>query len=192
MLHEGGMGGEVVVLAVLEDEDAVGLEQAVLEHEVGNGGQLGQCVGRVGEDEVELLVARLEEAEHVAAHEYVVARVELLHALGDEGSVVAVFLHAHHLLAAAREQFERYAARSGEEVEGGGTVEVDVAVEHVEDVLLRKVGGGTGLEGAWHVEVAAFVYSGDDAHGGFWFWFSNIAFIGVITPFGRFVWKLRS
>ena len=57
MLHEVGMLREIVVLAVLEDEDALRLQQAMLEDEIGNSGQLLQGIGRVGKDEVELLVA---------------------------------------------------------------------------------------------------------------------------------------
>ena len=57
MLNEPGMGGEVVLLAVLEDEDAFGSEDFLLENEVGNLRQFLQCVGRVGKDEVKLLTA---------------------------------------------------------------------------------------------------------------------------------------
>ena len=57
VLNEPGMGGEVVVLAVLEDEDAFGGEDVLLEDEVGYLRQFLQGVGRVGEDEVKLLSA---------------------------------------------------------------------------------------------------------------------------------------
>ena len=67
VLQEARMGGEVVLLAVLEHEDAALLQQVAIQDEVGDVGELGQRVGRVGKDEVELLVARLQEAEHVAA-----------------------------------------------------------------------------------------------------------------------------
>lgn len=66
MLDKMWMAGEVVGLAMLEDEDAVGLQQVVGEDEVGNGGQLFQNIGWVGEDEVELLTAALHETEHIA------------------------------------------------------------------------------------------------------------------------------
>ena len=57
VLNEPGMGGEVVVLAVLEDEDAFGGEDVLLEDEVGYLRQFLEGVGRVGEDEVKLLSA---------------------------------------------------------------------------------------------------------------------------------------
>jgi hypothetical protein len=57
MLHEVRMLGEIVVLSVLEDEHAFGLQQLFLQYKVGNGGQFFQRLGWVGKDEVELLVA---------------------------------------------------------------------------------------------------------------------------------------
>jgi hypothetical protein len=49
-LLEEGMGGEVGGLAVFEDEDAIGGEPARLEDEVGELVEIGEVVGRVGED----------------------------------------------------------------------------------------------------------------------------------------------
>ena len=57
VLDEAGMLGEVVGLAVLEDEEAVGLEEVPAEDDVGEFGDLRQDVWRVGKDEVELLAA---------------------------------------------------------------------------------------------------------------------------------------
>ena len=56
-----------MVFAVLKDEDAVVLQQLTFEDKVGEGRQFFQCVRRVCKDEVELLLARLDKAEHVAA-----------------------------------------------------------------------------------------------------------------------------
>ena len=49
------VGGEVVVLAMFEDEDAFGSEDVLLEYEVGYLWQFLQRVGRVGKDKVKLL-----------------------------------------------------------------------------------------------------------------------------------------
>ena len=56
MLHEMGMGGEIVVFAMLKNEDTFGLQQVTLEDEVGNGGQLFERVGRIGKDKAERLL----------------------------------------------------------------------------------------------------------------------------------------
>ena len=163
MLHEVGMLREIVVLAVLEDEDALRLQQAMPEDEIGNGGQLLQGIGRVGKDEVELLVAGLNVTEDIGAKTLNIERLslpfQLFNALKDKAVMVAVLLYADHLGTASRQELKRDAARAGEEVEGRGTIEVDVAHEHIEDVLLGKVGGRPRLERARNVKVAALVFS---------------------------------
>lgn len=57
MLQETGMVGEVVVLAVLEDEDAIFFQEIATQYEVGNLGQFGQGIRGVCEDEMKLLMA---------------------------------------------------------------------------------------------------------------------------------------
>ena len=58
---------EVVVFAVLKDEDAALFQQCFLEDEVRDCGQLLQRIGRVGKDEVELLMTTLDEAEYITS-----------------------------------------------------------------------------------------------------------------------------
>ncbi len=177
MLEESGLLGEVVVFAVLEDKDAVGLQQVVAEDEAREGCEVLEGVGRVGEDEVELLMTFLQETEHVATDEDVVCRADLLHALGDEGGVVAISLHTDDGCTAAGEHLKRDAAGTGEEVEGGGVVEVDIAIEDIEDVLLGEVGGRTCLESSWYVEVPTFILSGYDSHA------NNAVIMSNVMPF---------
>ena len=99
------MLGEVVVLAVFQTEDAIGQQQLVLEDEVGQGGDLLQRIGWVGKDEVELLVARLEKAEHVATDAKGIGifllAFELVQTLLNEAVVVAIELHTDYLPAAS-------------------------------------------------------------------------------------------
>ena len=57
MLQIARMAHKIVGLAMLNDEDAVGLEQIVLEDEVGDGVDVVKGIGRVGKDEVKLLVS---------------------------------------------------------------------------------------------------------------------------------------
>ena len=168
--------GEIVVLTVFENKEPVGLEQSTLDNQVGQRGQLLQSVGRVGKDEVELLFAGLDETECVAADCYHIGdsppvirsgggpSAKLLQAVLNEAVVVAIEFNADDVTAASREQFKGNAARAGEEVEGLGTVEVDVLNEHVEDVLLGKIRRRPRLERARNIEVAALVFSCNDSH----------------------------
>ena len=57
VLYEARVLGEVVVFAMLKDEDSVLGKEILLEDEVGDGGKFTKCVWRVGKDEVELLLA---------------------------------------------------------------------------------------------------------------------------------------
>ena len=51
-----------------------------------------------------------------------------------------------------------------EKVEGTGIFKVDIAREHIEDVLLGKVGGGPCLESLRNIEVPSFVFTCNDSH----------------------------
>lgn len=164
VLNESGHILKAVVLAVFEYEDAVGLQQSALKYQLGQGGQFGQGVGRIGKDEVELLMAALYEAEHIASQGDASVGAELLQALLYEGMMVAVGLHAYHALASSRHQFERYAARTREEVERYGVFKVDVSVKHIEYVFLGKVRCRSSLERARYVKVASFIYSCNYSH----------------------------
>ena len=78
MLHEVRMSGEVVVLAVLKNEKAIGIQKSsagivlscrahvLPKNEIGQGREFLQGVGWVGKDKVKLLFACLQETEHVA------------------------------------------------------------------------------------------------------------------------------
>jgi len=165
---------------VFKNENPVFFEDALTENKVGNLRQIWQRIGRVGEDEVELLVATLQEAEYVAADrddgrgDAVVAAGELLQTLPDEVEVVAVGLYAYYLLTASGEEFEGDAAGAGEEIEGAGVIEVDVSVEDIKDVFLGEVGSRTCLEGTRDVEMSTFVFPCDNAHRLYYFFRNNV------------------
>ena len=55
-----------MVLARFEHENAFRSKDVLLEYEVGYLGQFLEGVGGIGEDEVELLAARLDESEYIA------------------------------------------------------------------------------------------------------------------------------
>ena len=90
------MVGEVVVLAVFEDEDASLVEQVAFEDEPGDLGQFLECIRRIGKDEVELLMAALQEPEHIATDEQVALIAQLLEALAYEVGMISVGLDAYH------------------------------------------------------------------------------------------------
>ena len=120
------MVGEIVVLAMLENEDALFVEKIAIEYEVWNLGELLQCVWRIGKDEIELLLAGSQEAEYIAANQKIPVFAQFLETLADEVGMVAVGLYADHSAASTGYQFQRDAACAGKEVEGCGILEIDV------------------------------------------------------------------
>ena len=100
VLQESWMVGEIVVLAVLEYEDAVLVEHVAIQYEVWNLWEFLEGVRWVGEDEVEFLLVALQEAEYVATNQDVFFLAQFLETLADEVGVVAVGLHAYHSVAA--------------------------------------------------------------------------------------------
>lgn len=168
MLYKAWMLGEIIVLAMLEDEYATLLEQTFLriaaQHEVRNLRKVRQSIRRIGKDDVVLALAALQESEHITTDERAVILAELLQALPYEGRMVAVQLHTCHVSASATEHFERDTARSGEEIEGRRILKVNVTIEHIEDILFCKVCCRSCLECAWHIEMATFIYSSDYSH----------------------------
>lgn len=155
---------ERVVLAVLENEYAAGLQHSALQYHPGQQRQFGKGVRRVGKDEVELLTTALNEAEHVAAQWYALVSAKLLEALADECVVVAVGLNAYDRGASARQQFKRYAAGARKQVERNSPVKVYVAVKHVENVFLCEVRSRPRLERLWYFKVTSLIYSGYYSH----------------------------
>ena len=164
MLNEVGVLGEVVVAPVLKHENATVFQQRMLEHEVGNLRQLLQRVWGIGKDEVELLVTALQETEHVATKGDTGGGAELLQTVADETVMVAVQLHTDDLIATARHELERDAARAAKEVERRGSIEIDIAAQHIEDVLLGKIGRRTRLERARYLEMPSLILSCDNSH----------------------------
>ena len=96
VFQKAGIALEVVILPMLEDEDASLLQQAVAEHERRDFPELGQRIRRVGEDEVELFAATLHEAEHISPHRQTLVRLQLLHHFADKRIVLRILLHSHH------------------------------------------------------------------------------------------------
>ena len=164
-LHEAGVFGKAVVLAMLEDEHAALGKHSLAQDEVGQFGQTGEGIGRIGEDEVEGVVALFNVAEHIGTQGYPVVFLELLLYLIYMSVVQRLALHRDDAPAAARHKLKADASGAGEEVEHVvALLQVNEVVEYVEEVLLGKVRRGACFEVAGHLEGAALVFSTDYSH----------------------------
>ena len=105
MLYEMRIGGEIVILAMLENEDAFRLQEVALEDEAGDCREFSQSVWRIGEDKVELLLTRFDEAKDISSERYCIllSRVKFLQTLLDEAVMVFVGFDADHVGTAARQ-----------------------------------------------------------------------------------------
>ena len=155
---------EIIVFAMLQHEDAVVLQQSLFEDKVRNRGNLLQRIGWVGKDEVELLVTTLKESEHVGTQGNASIVAQFLDALADKTVMVPVHLYADHLLTASRQQFQRDAACAREEVEGRSVFEVHILHQHVEDVLLGKVGSGPRLKRTRNIKMTSLLFFSYNPH----------------------------
>ena len=164
VLDEAGVGGEVVGLAVFEDEESAVGQCARAHDEVGELAELGQGIGGVCKDEGELFGAAGEVFEHVAPDSDGSGIAQGGEHLANEAEMLVVFLDADDAPGSAREELEGDAARAAKEVEGMEAFKVEVGTEDVEEVLLGEVGGGSCLEGGGDGEVASFVFSGYGTH----------------------------
>ena len=140
------MLGEIIILAMLENEDAALVQKVTIQNEVWNLGEFFQSVGWIGKDEIELLLAGSQETEHIATNQKILVFAQFLEALSDKVGMVAVCLYADYTLATAGNQFQRDAACAGKEIEGCGVLEVDVILQNIKDVLLCEIGGWSRLE----------------------------------------------
>ena len=165
MLDEAWMLGEVVRLAVFQHEKATLLEEIATQDDVGQLGYLRQSVWRVCKDEVELLATFGHELKGIASDGQSRCILKLVEILLDESVVTAFELHTDDTTAASTDEFKRNAARSREEIESRRRfVEVDISLQDIEEILLRKVRSRACREATRHLEVSAFVFACNDSH----------------------------
>lgn len=105
MLYEMRIGREIVILAMLENEDAFRLQEVALEDETGDCREFSQSVWRIGEDKVKLLLARFDEAKDISSERYCIllSCVKFLQTLLDEAVMVFVGFDADDVGTAARQ-----------------------------------------------------------------------------------------
>ena len=164
LLLEAGVLPEGVLPAVLQDEVAAGMEEILREHPVGKGFQAFQGVGRIGEDDVELLPADGEEVEHVVTDHRHVRKPQALRFGLDEGGVLAHHFHAVHAGCAAGGELERNGAGPSEEVQHLEVLEFVFVVQDVEQAFAGEVRGRARLVARGRLDGLPLQASTDDPH----------------------------
>lgn len=164
MLDKVRMCVETVVFAVFEYKNAARAQSIFSKNAVGNGGNFGHLVGRVGKDKIEHFGVHIEKAEHIAAVDAQVVDVEFGGRFFDEGDVAFAHLHAAHMPATARHALETDAARSRKKVECGGIFQVEIARQHIEQALFGKVGRWARRDVGWRCQMSPPEFSANNTH----------------------------
>ena len=164
MFQESWMLGEIIILAMFENEDAIFVQKVTIQYEIWNLREFLQSVRWIGKDEIKLLLAGSQKTEHIATNQKILVFAQFLEALSDKVGMVAVCFYADDTLAATGNQFQRDAACAGKEVEGCGILEVDVILQNIKDVLLCEIGGWSRLKRTGNVEMATLILSCYDSH----------------------------
>ena len=121
VLDKAGMLAEVVVLAVLYDEETILAEKVTLQNHIGEFGYLGQHIGRVGKDEVELFPALAKVLEHITFDGDGIEVLKFVYETLDKLEMKRVLFHTYHTGTTTGKQFQRYAASSCKKVQSHGT-----------------------------------------------------------------------
>ena len=165
LLLETWVFDKTMVLAMFEDEQSVLAEHFLSKNQVGQFGQSCQGIWGIGKDKVEGVVTLLYIAEHIGSQGNPVGFVQLLLHLIYKGVVRRFTFYGYHSIAAARDELETDASRTGKEIQHiGALIEVDKVGKHIEQVLLGKVRCGACLERTRHIECAALIFSTDYSH----------------------------
>jgi len=156
---------EVALARMLHHQPAVGEQQIVLEHVVNDFLSVGQVVGRVGEDNVELLAARGGVGEGILPDDrHLVVVLELVDGLLDELGAQRALIHGHDRNSAPGGELVGDIAGAGEKVEHPHAVQVEVVVQDIEETLLAHVHGGAHRQVGGRDNVPAPVLSTDYSH----------------------------
>ena len=158
-LPEFGSLFEIHLLGVLEDEDAALAEHIALEYQINDLFAVGQVVGSIGEDDVELLGAAFQIEEHVGLHGVEVLYAEQLACLTDEVVVYGVDFHRGHTACTARSKLIADGTCSCKEVDHIALLEVHQIAQHVEEILFRKIGRGACPQILGRVDGSSLVYT---------------------------------
>lgn len=163
---------------MLEYEHATIIEQIAFHHEMWYFLETVKCVGRIGKDEIKLQLASLDEAESVEPQRLTYVRAKIFETVNNESMMLAVLFNTHHPLAAARHQFERYAASARKEIQSRGSIQFDVRRQNIENVFFGEIRSRPRLERAWYLEMPTSVFPSYYSH---YYSFFNIS-IPALSP----------
>ena len=130
---------EVILAGMFQNKDAVIVHHTALKDPVGQQRQVLQCVGRIGEYDVETLVSPFQEVENISAYHMNIVDAELVGRAFDKVGTRVVDVDASHLLNAPRYKLEAHRASARKEVENSTVLEIDIVVQDVEQTFTSHI-----------------------------------------------------
>ena len=160
VFNETGVLGEVVVLAMLENQKSALAQKITLQYHIGKFRDFLQHIGRIRKDEVELLPALADVLEHIALNGDGRKILQLVDKLLYELEMQRILLYAYDTGTSTGKQFKSDAASSCEQVKGNWFLfPINVGIQYVEEILLGKIGSGTCLECTGNIEMTSLVFT---------------------------------
>ena len=151
---------------MFDDEYGAGSNKLGAEHGGRYVGEALHVVGRVGKNDSVAAWRAADEAQGIASYKVEIVGPERLCNFCYETLLYGGLFHRSHVSASAREQLEAHRSGSGEKVEGIDIFEIGVVVQHVENILTCKIGGGACSDVGGHVEAPTAVFSSNYSHNG--------------------------
>lgn len=150
---------------MFQNEQATIVEDVTIQNYIRHLRQLLQCIRRIGKDKIKTLTATGQITKYISANGEGFFSLKLINKATDEAKVEWVILDRHHMSASSAQQFQGDASRTRKEVQCRGLfIEVQVSLQDIEEILLGKVGGGSGFESAWYLKAASLVFACYYAH----------------------------
>lgn len=165
MLHKARMCFKSLFLAMFKHKETIFLQDVFPHDQIWQFAQPRQLIGGICKDNVELFVASLQEAENITPHGNGSEILQLFHKTLNKRIVQRFFFHGNDTSTSSTQKFQSDASCTSKQIQSRRFFfKIEIPLKHIEQVFLGKVRGGTGLEGAWHIEVPSLVFSCYDSH----------------------------
>ena len=125
---------------MLKNENSILAKDLTIQNQRNNLLQSLQIIWRVRENNVELFRATAKIEKSVGLYDEHIVGAEFLGGAANKGVVHGVYLDRCYTLCSARGKLVAHRAGAGKEIQHIALLEIDEVVEHVEQVLLRKIG----------------------------------------------------
>lgn len=155
---------KILVSTMFENQPAVGFQQLVFKNQVWQCWQGGQCIRRVGEDEVVLGFGGGDKFKHIG-FQADDGHVQPLCCLFHKLDTAFIQLNKGNVGASARSKFVADTTGSAKQVECVYFAPLKGVVQDIEEGFFGQVGGRSGGDIFWWMKLEAFVTSAYYSHG---------------------------